>query len=85
MRNGCPEKRMAVTYNFSEKEPSEKTLEDKVNSKVNRSDQPIRQIIVPYRRYDKRLIRLVYDVYRYDADSEIYRLRFNEELLNNYK
>ena len=76
---------MAVTHYFNEREPSEKTLDDKVDSKVNRSDQPIRQAIVPYRRYDRRLIRLVYDVYRYDADSEIYRLRFNEELLNNYK
>lgn len=76
---------MAVTHYFNERKLAEKTLEDKADSKVNRSDQPICQEIVPYRRYDRRLIRLVYDVYRYDANSEIYRLRFNEELLNNYK
>ncbi len=76
---------MTVTHYFNERKSSEKTLENKVDSKVSRSDQPIRQTIVPYRRYDGRLIRLIYDVYRYDADSEIYRLRFNEELLNNYK
>jgi hypothetical protein len=76
---------MAIIHNFNEKKLLEKTLEDKADSKVSCSNQPIRQAIVPYRRYDGRLIRLVYDIYPYDANSEIYRLRFNEELLNNYK
>lgn len=79
------EKRMMATYSPNENRPPEKTLEDRVEPKVSRSDQPIRQVIVPYCRYDGKLIRLVYDVYHKGGDSEVYCLRPNEGLLNNYE
>ncbi len=74
---------MTINNNLRNAQP-EAILEDKISFEKY-SSQPIRQTIVPYRRYDGRLIRLVYDVYRYDQNSEIYHLRFNEDLLDNYK
>ncbi len=76
---------MMAAYSPNENELLELTLEERADSGSRHLGKPIRPTIVPYRRYDGRLIRLVYDVYRYDADSEIYCLRPNEGLLNNYK
>lgn len=72
-----------ITPNLNETQ-FDKTLEDKISPRKD-LERPVRQAIAPYRRYDGRLIRLIYDVYRQDEASEIYCLRFNEDLLGNYK